>query len=210
MKCYEYVVHPLNGPDLCDKTVFDDIMPLPFRTPSHRPTNKRRRGPPEEEGSSQSRLFRVGQIQRCSNYGAGGHKKRGCPKLVTRSSAVSKSKGKIIQKQGSKSTKGGTKRLSSQPPPEAHKRKKLTRGSSSQPQPMCNTTGPGSTTVGANNKAHSSTSQPKKQPQTKASSSTQPTPKKASKSTKPTSSSQPIGKKAQFSVTNFGNPRVSL
>ncbi|MED6110472.1 hypothetical protein PIB30_043224 [Stylosanthes scabra] len=147
-------------------------MSPPFRTPSHRPTKKRRRGPLEEEGSSQSCLSRVGQIQRCSNCGAAGHKKRGCPKPVTRSSAVSKGKGKNVQKQGSKSTKGGTKRSSSQSPPEAHKKKKLTRGSSSQPQPICNTTGPGSTTVGANNKAHSSSSQPKKQPQTKASSST--------------------------------------
>ncbi|MED6110099.1 hypothetical protein PIB30_039818 [Stylosanthes scabra] len=171
-------------------------MPPPFRTPSHRPTKKRKRGPPEEEGNSQSRLSRVGQIQRCSNCGAAGHKKRGCPKPVTR-------------KQGSKSTKGGTKRSSSQPPPEAHKRKKLTRESSSQPQPICNTIGPGSATVGANNKAPSSSSQPKKQPQTKASSSTQPTPKKASKCTKPISSSQPVGKKAQFSVTNFGNPHIS-
>ncbi|MED6212035.1 hypothetical protein PIB30_079336 [Stylosanthes scabra] len=58
-------------------------MPPPFKTPSHRPTKKRRRGPPEEEGSSKTRMSWVGQIQRCSNCGVAGHKRRGCPKPLT-------------------------------------------------------------------------------------------------------------------------------
>ncbi|MED6213102.1 hypothetical protein PIB30_089984 [Stylosanthes scabra] len=178
-------------------------MPPPFRTPSYRPTKKRRRGPPEEEGSSQSHLYRVVQIQRCSKCGAAGHKKRRCPKPVTR---------------GSKFTKGGTKRSSSQPPPESHK-KKLTKASSSQPQPIYKPAGLESARFGPKKKPTTTPStikpaQPKKQPTTKASSSnskpsSQPIHKKASKSTKPTSSSQPIGKRAQFSVTNYGNPHVS-
>ncbi|MED6217649.1 hypothetical protein PIB30_019599 [Stylosanthes scabra] len=60
VKCYEPVVHSLNGPDLWDKIDFHDIMSPPFRAPSHRPTKKGRRGPPEEENSSQSHLSRVG------------------------------------------------------------------------------------------------------------------------------------------------------
>ncbi|RYR34102.1 hypothetical protein Ahy_A10g048827 [Arachis hypogaea] len=59
---------------------FDDVMPPPYRKPSHRPVKKRKRGPDEPPDSSQSHLSRRGQIQKCSNYGESGHKRRRCKK----------------------------------------------------------------------------------------------------------------------------------
>ncbi|XP_016206697.1 uncharacterized protein LOC107647087 [Arachis ipaensis] len=43
VKCYDSVINPLNGPDLWEKTNFDDVMPPPYRKPSHRPVKKRKR-----------------------------------------------------------------------------------------------------------------------------------------------------------------------
>ncbi|XP_015965270.3 uncharacterized protein LOC107489002 [Arachis duranensis] len=80
VKCYDSVINPLNGPDLWEKTNFDDVMPPPYRKPSHRPVKKRKRGPDEPPDSSQSHLSRRGQIQRCSNCGESGHKRGGCKK----------------------------------------------------------------------------------------------------------------------------------
>ncbi|RYR04302.1 hypothetical protein Ahy_B06g083980 [Arachis hypogaea] len=54
-------------------------MPLPYRRPSHIPVKKRKRGP-GDENRSQTHLSRRGQIQRCSDCGAVGHKKGGCTK----------------------------------------------------------------------------------------------------------------------------------
>ncbi|MED6121848.1 hypothetical protein PIB30_033963 [Stylosanthes scabra] len=110
-------------------------MPPPFRKAAHRPTKKRRRGPGEEEGT-RSHLSRMGQIQRCSNCGAAGHKKRGCPKPPQSAQCSKKAntgtknggKGKAFNKETPKSL--------SQPLPEtsAKKRKADFGTSSSQPQ----------------------------------------------------------------------------
>ncbi|MED6112870.1 hypothetical protein PIB30_065642 [Stylosanthes scabra] len=59
---------------------YDDVLPPPYRRPSHKPVKKRRKGHGEEEDRSQNHLSRRGQIQRCSNCGAAGHKKIGCPR----------------------------------------------------------------------------------------------------------------------------------
>ncbi|XP_072071849.1 uncharacterized protein [Arachis hypogaea] len=37
LKCYELVIHPLNGPDLRERIAHGDIMPPPYRRSSHRP-----------------------------------------------------------------------------------------------------------------------------------------------------------------------------
>ncbi|RYR33271.1 hypothetical protein Ahy_A10g047834 [Arachis hypogaea] len=66
--------------DLWEKTNFDDVMPPPYRKPSHRPVKKRKRGPDKAPESSQSHLSRRGQIQRCSNCGESRHKRGGCKK----------------------------------------------------------------------------------------------------------------------------------
>ncbi|MED6192268.1 hypothetical protein PIB30_008474 [Stylosanthes scabra] len=66
------------------------------------PTKKRRRGPLEEEGRSQTHLSRVGQIQRCSNCGVAGHKRSDCPNPSTsaqRPSEAKKGKGSILARE---------------------------------------------------------------------------------------------------------------
>ncbi|RYR19370.1 hypothetical protein Ahy_B03g064132 [Arachis hypogaea] len=80
VKCYDSVINPLNVPDLWEKTNFDDVMPPPYRKPSHRPVKKRKRGPDKAPDSSQSHLSRRGQIQRCSNCGESRHKRGGFKK----------------------------------------------------------------------------------------------------------------------------------
>ncbi|RYR26995.1 hypothetical protein Ahy_B02g061316 [Arachis hypogaea] len=58
LKCYESVIHPLNGPDLSERTTHGDVMPPPYRRPSHWPVKKRRSGAGEEEQSSRTHLSR--------------------------------------------------------------------------------------------------------------------------------------------------------
>ncbi|XP_020978348.1 uncharacterized protein LOC110271666 [Arachis ipaensis] len=40
LKCYEAVIYPLNRPDLWEITPHPDVMPPPYRRPSHRPVKK--------------------------------------------------------------------------------------------------------------------------------------------------------------------------
>ncbi|RYR28332.1 hypothetical protein Ahy_B01g052449 [Arachis hypogaea] len=80
LRCYQEVIHPLNGPDLWERSQYDDVMPPSYRRPSHRPVKKRKRGPGDENNRSQTHISRKGQIHRCSNCGALGHKKSGCTK----------------------------------------------------------------------------------------------------------------------------------
>ncbi|RYR59609.1 hypothetical protein Ahy_A05g025506 [Arachis hypogaea] len=89
------------------KTNFDDVMPPPYRKPSHRPVKKRKRGPDEPPDSSQSHLSRRGQIQRCSNCGESGHKRGGCKKPSLDAQQP--------RQAASKKTRGGRKPLSIRP-----------------------------------------------------------------------------------------------
>ncbi|RYR78987.1 hypothetical protein Ahy_A01g003844 isoform A [Arachis hypogaea] len=84
LRCYWEVIHPVKGPDLWERTQYDDVIPPPYRRPSHRPVKKRKRGSVDEDNRSQTHLSRRGQVQRCSNCGAMGHKKNGCTKLKKR------------------------------------------------------------------------------------------------------------------------------
>ncbi|XP_029145719.1 uncharacterized protein [Arachis hypogaea] len=52
LKCYQEVIHPVNGPDLWERTQYDDVMPPPYRRPSHRHVKKRKRGPADKENRS--------------------------------------------------------------------------------------------------------------------------------------------------------------
>ncbi|MED6185113.1 hypothetical protein PIB30_053896 [Stylosanthes scabra] len=125
-------------------------MPPPYRRPSHRPNKKRRRGYGEDENRrNQHHLSRRGQIQRCSNCGAAGHKKRGCPRPIdnAHSSAPPKptnqnsngvrGKGKKQAQSNNRlpklPTRGGKNAADQQPPnnPRGVKRK----ATSSQPNP---------------------------------------------------------------------------
>ncbi|RYR15216.1 hypothetical protein Ahy_B04g071941 [Arachis hypogaea] len=107
VKCYDSVINPLNGPDLWEKTNFNDVMPPPYQEPSHRPVKKRKRGPDEAPDNSQSHLSRRGQIQRCSNCGEFGHKRGGCKKPSLDAQQP--------RQAASKRTRGGRKPSSSRP-----------------------------------------------------------------------------------------------
>ncbi|XP_029148831.1 uncharacterized protein [Arachis hypogaea] len=84
LRCYREVIHPVNGPELWERTQYNDVIPSPYRRPSHRPVKKRKRGPTDEDNRSQTHLSRRGQVQRCSNCSGVGHKKSGCTKSKKR------------------------------------------------------------------------------------------------------------------------------
>ncbi|MED6182827.1 hypothetical protein PIB30_032395 [Stylosanthes scabra] len=141
LRCYESVIHPCNGPDLWERQAFDDILPLPYKKPSHWPTKKRRRSHPDKEGRNQICLSRFGQIQRYSNCGAARHKRSGCPKPPDgaqqskkhKEASTSNSKGKGVAKLV---TRRASRSLSQPAPETAAKKRKVTVGtSSSQPLP---------------------------------------------------------------------------
>ncbi|RYR22662.1 hypothetical protein Ahy_B03g067970 [Arachis hypogaea] len=128
-------------------TNFDDVMPPPYRKPSHRPVKKRKRGPDESETRCQIHLSKRGQIQRCSKYGALGHKRGRCsnPPLPTQppkqTAAKKTNGGRKISQPAVQSTTRGRKRskpqekLSSQPQP-APSSTPITRSKSSHSQPI--------------------------------------------------------------------------
>ncbi|RYR00271.1 hypothetical protein Ahy_B07g088377 [Arachis hypogaea] len=136
LRCYQEVIHPLNRPDLWERSQYDDVMPPPYRRLSHRPVKKRKRGLGDEDNRSQTHLSRRGQIQRCSNCGGVGHKKSGCTKPKKVQPAT---------QQAGKGLKRGMKVSSSQPPGQIVQRGKLSRTSCSQPNPA--TTQPNPTTT---------------------------------------------------------------
>ncbi|RYR31593.1 hypothetical protein Ahy_B01g056421 [Arachis hypogaea] len=137
MRCYQEVIHPLNGPDLWERSQYDDVMPPPYRRPSHRPVKKRKQGLRNEDNRSQTHHSRRGQIQRCSNCGALGHKKSGCTKT--------KKKVQSATQQAGKGPKRGIKVASSQPPGQTVQRGKLSRTSCSQPNPATTQPNPATT-----------------------------------------------------------------
>ncbi|RYR68012.1 hypothetical protein Ahy_A03g014490 [Arachis hypogaea] len=53
LRCYQEVIHPLNGPNLWERSQYDDVMPPSYRKPSHRPVKKRKRGPGDDDNRSQ-------------------------------------------------------------------------------------------------------------------------------------------------------------
>ncbi|RYR19967.1 hypothetical protein Ahy_B03g064975 [Arachis hypogaea] len=118
-------------------------MPPPYRKPSHRPVKKRKRGPDELESRSQTHLSRRGQIHRCSNCGASGHKKGRCsnppPPCKFISPYAQPPKQSAVKK-----TNGGRKRSISQPAVQSatrgRKRSNPQGKSSSQPQLATSTT----------------------------------------------------------------------
>ncbi|RYQ94975.1 hypothetical protein Ahy_B08g089959 [Arachis hypogaea] len=111
--------------DLWERTAHPDVMPPPYRRPSHRPVKKRRAAVGDEEQSSRTHLSRRGEKQRCSLCGSVGHNKSRCPKPIEE--LQSKKKGKQ-QKGSTKSNhlaaNGGRKTASSQPNPKQSVKRK--------------------------------------------------------------------------------------
>ncbi|RYR00327.1 hypothetical protein Ahy_B07g088453 isoform A [Arachis hypogaea] len=114
------------GSSVCiQRTSHPDVMPPPYRKPSHRPMKKRRAAAGDEEQSSRTHLSRKGEKQRCSLCGSVGHNKSRCPKPIEE--LQSKNKGKQ-QKGSTKSNhlaaKGGRKTASSHPNPKQSVKRK--------------------------------------------------------------------------------------
>ncbi|RYR61408.1 hypothetical protein Ahy_A04g018587 isoform B [Arachis hypogaea] len=111
--------------DLWERTAHPDVMPLPYRRPSHRTVKKRRAAAGDEEQRSRTHLSRKEEKQMCSICGSVGHNKSRCPKPIE--DLQSKNKGKQ-QKGSTKSnplaTKGGRKTASSQPIPKLSVKRK--------------------------------------------------------------------------------------
>ncbi|XP_072066746.1 uncharacterized protein [Arachis hypogaea] len=224
LRCYQEVIHPLNGPDLWERSQYDDVMPPPYRKPSHWPVKKRKRGPGDDDNRSQTHLSRRGQTQRCSNCGALGHKKLGCTKH--------KKKVQPASQQAAKSPRRGTKVASSQPPGQTVQRGRLSKKSCSQPSPVTThsntaTTQPSKPVTRPRKMASRPTdnsTQPKIQtknvsgpapPQSNPKApSSQPLPQKssaaASSTCKKPSHSQSIQKKRRFSVIQTGAPHIPM
>ncbi|RYR04898.1 hypothetical protein Ahy_B06g084710 [Arachis hypogaea] len=101
LRCYEAVIHPLNGPDLWERTAHPDVMPPPYKRPSHRPVKKRKPATGDEEHSSHTHMSRKGEKQRCSICGSVGHNKSRCPKPIEDEAQTSKKLSKGKQKKGS-------------------------------------------------------------------------------------------------------------
>ncbi|XP_016185194.2 uncharacterized protein LOC107626811 [Arachis ipaensis] len=78
ISCYQHVIYPLNGPNLWDRTQFEDVLPPTYRKPIGRPKKKRARG--VDEQATRTGLSREGQQQKCSYCLCSGHNKRSCPK----------------------------------------------------------------------------------------------------------------------------------
>ncbi|RYQ86596.1 hypothetical protein Ahy_B10g106252 [Arachis hypogaea] len=74
----KHVVYPVNGPNLWDRTQFEDVLPPTYRKPIGRPKKKRARG--ADEQATRTGLSREGQQQKCSYCLCSGHNKRSCPK----------------------------------------------------------------------------------------------------------------------------------
>ncbi|RYR74260.1 hypothetical protein Ahy_A02g008905 [Arachis hypogaea] len=78
ISCYQHVVFPVNGPNLWDRTQFEDMLPPTYRKSIGRPKKKRTRA--ADEQSNRTGLSREGQQQKCSYCLCSGHNKRSCPK----------------------------------------------------------------------------------------------------------------------------------
>ncbi|RYR48073.1 hypothetical protein Ahy_A07g034069 [Arachis hypogaea] len=186
------------------RTAHPDVMPLPYRRPSHRPVKKRRATAGDEEQSSRTHLSRRGEKQRCSLCGSVGHNKSICPKPIEELGST---------KSNHLAAKGGRKTASSQPNPKQSVKRKAPPSaaqSNNAAQPKRPRSWPKGTT-----KPKCST-QPAPQPNKVASptslalpsSSSQPATRTlpSSQPTLTTSSNQPV---SHFSTRLSGAPHIS-
>ncbi|RYR40062.1 hypothetical protein Ahy_A09g045729 [Arachis hypogaea] len=204
MRCYDSIIHPLNGVDLWERTAHPDVMPPPYRRPSHRPVKKRRAAPGDEEQSSRTQLSRKGETQRCSLCGSVGHKRSRCPKPIEELKGSTKTN-HLPAKGGRKTASSHPKRkaVSATQPPSAAQSNNAAQPKRPRDRPK-GTTKPNSSTQPApqpNKVASPTISAP-------PSSSSQPatTTIPSSQPTLTTSSSQPVG---HFSARLSGAPHIS-
>ncbi|RYR54417.1 hypothetical protein Ahy_A06g029690 [Arachis hypogaea] len=74
ISCYQHVVFLVNGPNLWDRTQFEDVLPPTYRKPIRRPKKKRTRA--ADEQSNRTGQSREGQQQKCSYCLCSGHNKK--------------------------------------------------------------------------------------------------------------------------------------
>ncbi|XP_072081100.1 uncharacterized protein [Arachis hypogaea] len=147
LRCYEAVIHPLNGPDLWEITPHPDVMPPPYRRHSHRPVKKRKPAAGDEEQSSRTHMSRKGEKQRCSICGVVGHNKSRCPKPIENEAQNSKKQSKSKQSRGSNNSippaaKGGKKSASTQPTPKLTVKRKVALATQPTSSAQSNTVAP--------------------------------------------------------------------
>ncbi|RYR25365.1 hypothetical protein Ahy_B02g059067 [Arachis hypogaea] len=223
LRCYEAVIHPLNGPDLWEITPHPDVMPPLYRRPSHRPVKKRKPSVGDEEQSSHTHMSRKGEKQRCSICSSVGHNKSRCPKPIENKAQNSKKLSKGKQNRGSNNlqppaAKGGKKTASTQPTPKLTVKRKV--ASATQPPNSAQSNSatqqkrprgrPKGTTKSTSSAQHDP--QPKRisSPKSSAPSTSSSQPKitslPVSQPSLTTASSQPTG---HFSVSLSGGPHLS-
>ncbi|RYR20645.1 uncharacterized protein [Arachis hypogaea] len=203
IKCYQEVIHPVNGPELWERTQYDDVIPPPYRRPSHRPVKKRKRGAADEDNRSQTHLSRRGEFQRCSNCGGVGHKKSGCSQPKKRAQSSTKRAKKNAPKLAPGQTAwGGRKRNTAPSPtnlPASHTRKTPTRPKKHEARPTTEAPQPKK----ASTKPKKASTQPNILAQTK---------NKAASSATSTSNkqppSQPSVRKRPFSMIQCSAPHL--
>ncbi|RYR19074.1 hypothetical protein Ahy_B03g063756 [Arachis hypogaea] len=199
------VIHPVNGPELWERTQYDDVIPPPYRRPSHRPVKKRKRGAADEDFRSQTHMSRRGEVQRCSNCGGVGHKKSGCslPKKRAQSS-TNRAKKNAAKLAPGQTAWGGRKRTTTPSPsnlPASHTRKNPTRPKKREARPTTEAPQPKK----ASTKPKKASNQPNilAQPKNKAASS-------ATSTSNKQPPSQPSVRKKPFSVIQCSAPHLPM
>ncbi|XP_025678908.1 uncharacterized protein [Arachis hypogaea] len=205
IRCYEAVIHPVNGPELWERTQYDDVIPPPYRRPSHRPVKKRKRGAADEDIRSQNHMSRRGEVQRCSKCGGVGHKKSGCslPKKRAQSS-TNRPKKNAAKLAPGQTAWGGRKRTTTPSPsilPASHTRKNPTRPKKREARPTTEAPQPKK----ASTKPKKASTQPNilAQPKNKAASS-------ATSTSNKQPPSQPSVRKKPFSVIQCSAPHLPM
>ncbi|RYR60853.1 hypothetical protein Ahy_A04g017919 [Arachis hypogaea] len=203
--CYQEVIYPLNGLELWERTQYDDVIPLPYKKPSHRPVKKRKRWAADEDNRSQTHMSRRGEVQRCSNCGGVEHKKNGCSQPKKRAQSSTKRAKNNAPKLAPDQTVWGERKRNTTPLPTnlsaSHTRKIPTRSKKREVRP---------TTEAPQSKKAST--KPKK-PSTQPNILSQPKNKAASAATSTNNKqhpSQPSVRKKKFSVIQCSAPHLPL
>ncbi|RYR38105.1 hypothetical protein Ahy_A09g043060 [Arachis hypogaea] len=203
--CYQEVIHPVNGPELWERTQYDDVIPPPYRRPSHRPVKKRKRGAADEDNRSHTHVSRRGEVQRCSNCGGVGHKKSGCKQPKKRAQTLTKRANKNAPKLAPGQTVlGGRNRNTTLSPPNflaSHTRKTPTRPKKREARPTTEAPKP--------KKASTKPKKASTQPNTVAQPNNNPASAATSTSNKQPPS-QPCVRKRPFSVIQCSAPHLPL
>ncbi|RYR18449.1 hypothetical protein Ahy_B03g063071 [Arachis hypogaea] len=125
--CYQHVVFPVNGPNLWDRTQFDDVLPPTYRKPIGRPKKKRTRAADEQSNRSCPKKCKVTPtpaVNIAANSTSKGRSRRGVRKVsdsLLRQLLVRLLRVKIGSKRETITNHPHTQRESQLPAPSNHK-----------------------------------------------------------------------------------------